>query len=198
MSTPPPQPPSPSPPEPRARPGDDQAPAVQPGPSVTADMVWAEIEASYERIYDLIESLPTEQRGLLLYLFRQKAAEEVRKWHTSLMKGWQPKDYANYLFEAFKDIGEGITPELYHGIRNMRQNIEAAVKGRFTVKPRMTARDAEVVRLRDEEGLDWDAILARIRTNPAWEKVRGGNQVKKRTLRVAYQRHKAKLKRASS
>jgi hypothetical protein len=73
--------------------------------------------------------------------------------------------------------------------RDMVKDLEAKVKSRFTPKPRCTARDAEVVRLRDEDKLTWKEILRRIRDNETWT-MSGNKPVTRRALQAAYGRRK--------
>jgi hypothetical protein len=63
------------------------------------------------------------------------------------------------------------------------------VKDRYVPKPRMTARDDEVVRLR-EEGLGWKDVLKKVCHNPDWEKACKGKRLTAGALRAVYARRK--------
>jgi hypothetical protein len=178
-------------------PGADQDTTALSNQAPTADQVLAEIEARNRRINDLIESLPEEERGRLLDQFRQRSAEEIGKWFGTLMKGWSPEQCAGILFSLFKDVGDKITEEMFHGIRNMGKDTEARVRDRFTVKPRMVQRDDEVVRLRDEKKLSWYEILNHFRKSKKWAKNQGGRLITIKALKAAYRRRKQALAKAT-
>ena len=91
-----------------------------------------------------------------------------------------------------KTLGIVVEQGAQLGVQFAEQTQEAVrqVKDHFTVKPRMTARDEEVVRLRDEEKLEWKDILKRIRSVPEWAESSKGKQVTKRALIAAYHRRK--------
>jgi hypothetical protein len=80
-------------------------------------------------------------------------------------------------------------------IKDMAKGIESKVKGHYTVKPRKTERDDEIVRLRDEKNLPWGEIHKEICKKPAWATT-GGEEPKPITqagLRSAYARRKKQL-----
>jgi hypothetical protein len=164
-----------------------------------ADQVWAEIEATYLKINDLIDSLPAEERIHLLHRFNMLAAEEVKKWFATAIKGLRPEDLADFLMKMFVPAGGGVYEEAFYGIKNIVKETETKVKDHFIPKARMVARDDEVVRLKDEEGLKWIDIFKRIRANPVWAiNKKTGRPVTKRALMVAYKRRKDKIKEAHS
>lgn len=153
--------------------------ASSPPPGQIAAQAWADFEASYRSLITLLPRLPLADRNHYFALF-QKLAEAVPcPWFVPL----NAQSLAH-----FAELG------IKQGIENAQRIAEAAeqVKDHYAPKPRMTARDDEVKRLRDQEQLDWDEILKRIRSNPDWEKDQSGKKVTKRALMAAYQRRKKK------
>jgi len=90
-------------------------------------------------------------------------------------------------------VGQGMT----FGEQSAKkvEDSEKRVREHFTVKPRMTARGEEVVRLRDVENLEWKEIVKRIRGYPDWAKGQKGEPVSKRALMAAYWRQKNPTKK---
>jgi hypothetical protein len=82
-----------------------------------------------------------------------------------------------------------------YGLKGVAKRVEAMLKLALNARPRMRDRDDEVVRLRDQEGMDWTGVCHRIRRNPAWAKGRDGQPVTKRMLQVAYRRRKKASRR---
>jgi hypothetical protein len=80
--------------------------------------------------------------------------------------------------------------DMFHSIRDMTSKRETAVKDHFTPKPRMTARDDELVRLKEVEQLRWKDVTKRIRANPDWARGPRGEKITEGALRAAYSRRK--------
>lgn len=158
--------------------------------SPNADHVWDQIETTYRNINDLINSLPPDERAQLAERFQRLATEEIPKWWASVMSGMTPEQLAEFLENGLTDTGRKITDATFVGMKNMAKTIETKVKDHFTPKPRMTARDDEIVRLHDEEKLDWKEITKRIRSVPEWANSSKGKAVTQRSLVTAYGRRK--------
>jgi hypothetical protein len=92
-----------------------------------------------------------------------------------------------------RQIGDVV--ETAYSLKGVAKRVETMVKFALNARPLMAARDDEIVRLRDQEGLDWTAVWNRIRLNPAWAKGRNGKTVTKKALQVAYRRRKKASRR---
>jgi hypothetical protein len=84
----------------------------------------------------------------------------------------------------------GDVVETAYNLKGVAKRVETMVKFALNARPRMAARDDEIVRLKDQEGLDWTAVWHRIRKHPAWGKGPGGKTVTKKALQVAYRRRR--------
>jgi hypothetical protein len=159
---------------------------------MTVEKVWAEIKATCDRIDHLINGLPPDQKALLVEPLLHLHAQRVSMWWATVMQGMTPEQFDELMFMHHVSVGVNATRDMFHSIRDMTAKREAAVKDHFTPKPRMTERNAEVVRLRDVEKRSWKEVHQRIRANPEWAKDQAGNDISARALKEAYGR----LKRA--
>jgi hypothetical protein len=151
--------------------------AQEAGSSARVEQIWAEIESYYRKINGLINGLPQADRSSLFPRFQKLADEVPSLW-------WAP--FTAEVIGFFVEQGA----QLRFQFEEEKQEAVRQVKDHFTVKPRMTARDEEVVRLRDEEKLEWKDILKRIRSNPEWAASPKGKQLTMRALIAAYHRRK--------
>jgi hypothetical protein len=132
----------------------------------------------YRELNALIDDLTPEERAYYFNTRFQKLATEIQsKWWVP----WTGRTVGEMFIAGCKAAEWAMDKVRNEGSR---------VKDHFTVKPRMTARDDEVVRLRDQEGLAWKEITKRIRANPDWACGRKGKPVSTRALVVAYSRRK--------
>jgi hypothetical protein len=160
------------------------------GPGITAMDVWCEIAASYEKVNELIKRLSPQERERLCHMFERVTVEGVIGWWGTMLKGLTPEQAADFDSKFYKTMGFKFLEETFHVIKNELKVREERVKDHYTPKPRMTERDEEIVRLRDQEGLAWKGILKEIRKNPAWDKGGRGKSVTVGVLKTAYTRHK--------
>jgi hypothetical protein len=150
----------------------------------------AKIEELCRKIDDVVESVPSEERGPLRVWLMDLAENVVPRWWAALLRPLSLGDLADYYGQFFGRLGAEGAEEMFNGVRNMATDIEARVKDHFTAKPRNTARDDEIVRLRDEEGLDLKQIRKRIRNVPEWANGPGGKPITIGAIRTAYHRRK--------
>jgi hypothetical protein len=161
---------------------------------LTAELVWNAIEVFFPMINDAISRLPENERNKLVSRFQKHIMEEVPKWVRSMVPDMSPTEYTDYFIQTMAESGMACTVQSFDAIKEMTENFEKEVKDRFTVKPRMTERDYEVVRLRDQEKRDWKEILKLIRSNPTWAKGRDGKLITMKALKAAYGRRKKSSK----
>jgi len=152
--------------------------ASQPSPAdsvegARVEQAWAEIETGYRRLIELIAALNPQDRNECFARFQRLSRKIEAPW----LLPFNADTIAHFVGEGAK-YGQKTREEV------------ARVKDHYTVKPRMTARDDEIVRLRDQEKLDWDEIRKRIRGNPEWANGRDGKPVSKKALLAAYARRK--------
>jgi hypothetical protein len=152
--------------------------------------VWREIVASYEKINELIKQLAPQERERLCQMLERLTAEGVIGWWATTLKGLTPEQAADFDSRFYKTMGFKFLEETWHAIKNALKATEERVKDHFTPKPRMTERDEEIVRMRDQEGLAWKGILKEIRKNPAWDKGGRGKSLTVGVLKTAYTRRK--------
>jgi hypothetical protein len=156
----------------------------------TAEEVWSEIEKALSKIDGLIERLPAEERPRLWEHFERLVAQYMSLWMPALVQSMSAEAIAEIHAKVAASIGCDFVNHVFCRLKDIAKEAEQRVKDQVKVKPRMTARDDEIVRLRDEEKLDWKAILKRIRGNPNWAGGQGGRGVSKRALMAAYRRRK--------
>src|SRR5262249_39046180 len=149
---------------------------------LTAAEVWSEIQVSHTRIDGMIKRLPAEERTRLRDQFVGVAVEYLSVWMAFLVQGMSEQQIAAIYIQAAASRGCTFTNEAFYRLKGIAKEAEQRVKEQVKVKPRMIARDEEVVRLRDEDKLEWKEILKRIRSNPDWAKGQGGKPVTLKAL----------------
>jgi hypothetical protein len=156
----------------------------------TAEEVWREIEKALSKIDGLIERLPADERPRLREQFENVAVEHLSRWMATLVQGMSEQEIAAICIRAAASLGCNFTNLAFYRLKDITHEAAQRVKDQLTVKPRMTARDDEVVRLRDQDKLPWKEIMMRIRSNPDWAAGQGGRPVTAKALCAAYIRRK--------
>jgi hypothetical protein len=146
----------------------------------------------------LIEQLAPEERSKYSELVQQGMIDHIRR---ALHHNYQSSDLFS-ICEAdarwWAEIGAQATGAEIVLRHNAARQLEEEVISRFTPKPRMTERDATIVRLRDEEHLKWSEIRKQIRANAEWAKGRDDKPITLAALKAAYRRYKEANKQSNS
>jgi hypothetical protein len=150
-----------------------------------AELAWAEYEASYRKFFVLVPRLSTAELDSFATRFQELYTKVPCPW------GLGPNDSnIAYFYLMMGKLALLAAHVVKAGIERTEEEVKKVIYRR-NPKPRKTARDDEVVRLRDEEGLEWNKILTSIRSNSEWAKnKKTGKLVTKQALVVAYNRRK--------
>jgi hypothetical protein len=81
-------------------------------------------------------------------------------------------------------------PESFERTWTLLQGIQVGIEA-MKVRPRNQVRDAEIVRLRDQEKLTWGQVLRKIKTNSEWAKNERGCPLSLDAVKQAYKRAKS-------
>jgi hypothetical protein len=154
------------------------------------DEVLTEIKTALQKIHLLIERLQPKERLVLHDNLRSLVAQEVPRWFVATAGYESSEQEAKTISQAYATIGLHCSQENSETLRQIIEDVGQKVRKRYAVKPQMTARDAEVERLRDQKKLDWKEILKMVRNKPEWAISRGGKPVTLGALRTAYCRRK--------
>jgi hypothetical protein len=152
----------------------DPSSVTQPDSAEEVELAWCEIEPKALRIAQLVNGLTADEQVHLGMLAGDGDFGYETKW-------WEPF--------ALLTVAEGLASTVLDGIERAKE-VAKEVRDHYTPKPRMTERDDEIVRLRDEEQLSWKEIRKKIRGDPRWAKGRNGKPISEGALRLAYNRHK--------
>jgi hypothetical protein len=162
-----------------------------------------------EPVVDFCQSLSIgERRRALLHLLSQIATEYCPNGTQA-----DEKEVIIEFAPAFAALSDAATERLLFALVKLHnrncdlelkritrlRNLVRSLKQleRRTPKPRKRERDAEIVRLHDEEGMSFGKIGRHLPTlNAAWV-VRGGAPLDRKTVERAYHRMKKALKRAN-
>jgi len=152
--------------------------------------IWEDFLAAYGKLP--VDGLPDKERYAFHVRLLNWLAEEKLKIEKAMQPGLPAGEYDDLALNGVQVFGMPWVAVPVGAVNEMAKSIQRQEKAHFLPGPRMTERDEEVVRLRDQEQLDWDEITKRIRSNPAWATGQGGKKVSKRALMAAYSRRKKK------
>src|SRR5262249_46754540 len=158
---------------------------------VTVADVCDRIQTHLREIIGLMKQLPAEERLEMLEWLEEERYNFWAHLTKPLIQKMSLETIAALQMKVAVSFGLNTAEEIFYRVKNIANEARAQERDRLTVKPRKTARDDEIVRLRDEEKLNWGEIVQRIRGNPDWCNGPHGKKVTRRAVQAAYRRRKA-------
>jgi hypothetical protein len=141
----------------------------------------------------------------LLALFRSLPPAEQKRFWTALHKepntpvAEQVEIHIKAALEYSAEVGRE-TAELRVNRRLLKQAVTRAMEegeklsaqlARYKPPRRNTARNREIVRLRDDEECTWGEIRRALACHPQWSRMQGGKPITVAAIRAAYYQSKA-------